>query len=67
MQIVERNTARIKVSNGCVAREGNVFSPCGHLWMTNNHTMMTDGDLQVSLSVMPHVQGASPNVTFKLR
>jgi hypothetical protein len=66
MSIVERNIARIKVSNGVIAREGNVFSPCGHLWMTNNHTLMTGSDLTVSLSVMPHIQGASPNVTFKL-
>nr|ULF99986.1 MAG: hypothetical protein 1 [Marnaviridae sp.] len=67
MRIVERNTARIRVSNGERVREGNVFSPCGHLWVTNNHTLFTDGDLEVTLSVVPHVQGASPNVTMKLR
>nr|ULG00046.1 MAG: hypothetical protein 1 [Locarnavirus sp.] len=67
MQIVDRNTARIKVSNGIRAREGNTFSPCGHLWMTNNHTIFTEGDLEVTLSVTPHIQGASSNVTFKLR
>lgn len=67
MKIVEKNTARIKVSNGVMAREGNVFSPCGHLWMTNNHTLFGEGDLEVTLSVVPHMQGASSNVTFKLR
>ncbi len=67
MKIVERNTARIKVTNGIMAREGNVFSPCGHLWMTNNHTLFKDDDLEVSLSVVPHVQGASSNVVFKLK
>lgn len=67
MKIVERNTARVKVSNGVMAREGNVFSPCGHLWMTNNHTLFEDDDLEVTLSVVPHMQGASSNVTFKLR
>lgn len=66
-KVIERNTARIKVSNGVKAREGNTFSPCGHLWMTNNHTLFDEGDLEVTLSVMPHVQGASSNVTFKLR
>jgi len=66
-KVVERNTARIKVSNGIMAREGNTFSPCGHLWMTNNHTLFAEGDLEVTLSVVPHMQGASTNVTFKLR
>lgn len=66
-KVVERNTARIKVSNGIRAREGNTFSPCGHLWMTNNHTLFAEGDLEVTLSVMPHVQGASTNVVFVLR
>nr|AWK77875.1 nonstructural polyprotein [Robinvale bee virus 8] len=65
--VVERNTARVKVSNGIMAREGNAFSPCGHLWMTNNHTLFDEGDLEITLSVMPHVQGASTNVVFKLR
>lgn len=67
IKVVERNTARVKVSNGIKAREGNTFSPCGHLWMTNNHTLFSEGDLEVTLSVMPHVQGASTNVVFKLR
>lgn len=67
MQVVERNTARIKISDGVRAREGNAFSPCGHLWMTNNHSIMEQGELTVTLSVVPHVQGASPNVTFTLR
>lgn len=67
VKVVERNTARIKVSNGVKAREGNAFSPCGHLWLTNNHTFFADDELEVTLSVMPHVQGASSNVTFKLR
>jgi hypothetical protein len=67
MRVVERNVARIRASDGIKVREGNVFSPCGHLWVTNNHTLSTTGDLEVTLSVMPHVQGASPNVTMKLR
>lgn len=67
VKIIERNTARIKVSNGVMAREGNTFSPCGHLWMTNNHTLFAEGDLSVTLSIMPEVQGSSPNVTIKLR
>lgn len=67
MKVVERNTARIRVSNGIKVREGNVFSPCGHLWMTNNHTLFTEDTLEVTLSVVPHTQGASPNVTFQLR
>jgi len=66
-QVVERNTARVKVSNGVRAREGNTFSPCGHLWLTNNHTLFEEGELEITLSVMPHVQGASTNVVFKLR
>jgi len=66
-KVIERNTARIKVSDGVRAREGNTFSPCGHLWMTNNHTMFTEGDLEITLSVVPHMQGASSNVVFKLR
>jgi len=66
MKIVERNVARIKVSDGLRAREGNVFSPCGHLWMTNNHTLLNSGDLEVTLSVTPHTQGASSNVTMRL-
>lgn len=67
VKVVERNTARIKVTNGIRAREGNTFSPCGHLWMTNNHTLFDEGDLEITLSVMPHVQGASTNVVFILR
>jgi hypothetical protein len=66
-KVVERNTARLKASNGVRAREGNTFSPCGHLWMTNNHILFDEGDLEITLSVMPHVQGASSNVVFKLR
>lgn len=66
-KVIERNVARIKVSNGERVREGNTFSPCGHLWMTNNHTLFDEGDLEITLSVMPHVQGASSNVVFKLR
>jgi hypothetical protein len=66
-KVIERNTARIKVSNGVMAREGNAFSPCGHLWMTNSHTFFAQDDLEVTLSVVPHVQVASANVTFKLR
>jgi len=67
MQIIERNTARVKVSNGIRAREGNAFSPCGRLWMMNNHTLFEEGTLEITLSVMPHTQGASPNLTFILR
>lgn len=71
LKVVERNTARIK----CVGSqfwlkkctEANAFSPGGHLWMTNNHVLDTDGDLNVTLSVTPHIQGASATVTFKLR
>lgn len=66
-KVVERNTARVKVTNGVKAREGNAFSPCGHLWMTNNHTLFEIGDLEITLSVTPHTQGASSNVVFKLR
>lgn len=66
-KVIERNTARIKVSDGIRAREGNTFSPCGHLWMTNNHTLFSEGDLEITMSVVPHMQGASSNVVFKLR
>nr|ULG00025.1 MAG: hypothetical protein 1 [Marnaviridae sp.] len=66
-KVVERNTARLIASNGVRVREGNTFSPCGHLWMTNNHILFEGGDLQLTMSVMPHVQGASTNVSFKLR
>jgi len=67
LKIVERNSSRIKASNGIKAREGNAFSPGGHLWVVNNHTLFGDDEYEITLSVMPHLQGASPNVTFKLR
>lgn len=67
LKVVERNSARVKASDGVRAREGNAFSPGGHLWVVNNHTLFGETDLEITLSVMPHVQGASSNVTFKLR
>nr|ULF99996.1 MAG: hypothetical protein 1 [Marnaviridae sp.] len=67
LKIVERNSARIKASDGVRAKEGNAFSPGGHLWVVNNHTLVGDNDYEVTLSIFPHIQGASPNVTFKLR
>lgn len=67
MQIVQRNVARIKVSNGVKAREGNAFCVGGHLWVTNNHTFYPDGDLSVSMEITSATDGLTPNVTMKIR
>nr|ULG00058.1 MAG: hypothetical protein 1 [Locarnavirus sp.] len=64
--IVLRNTARIRCSNGVSVLESNAFSPCGHLWVTNNHTLYSEGDLKITLLVQCEV-GANPNVTMTLR
>lgn len=65
--LIRRNVARIKVSNGDRAREGNALCVGGHLWVTNNHTFFSGGDLEVTLATQPDVVGISPNVTFKVR
>ncbi len=65
--LICKNVARIKVSNGVRAREGNAFCVGGHLWMTNNHTVHASGDLEVSLAVTPDFPGVSQNVTVKMR
>lgn len=67
MQIVNRNVARIKVSNGVKAREGNALCVGGHLWVTNNHTFYPEGDLQVSMEIVSTTVGLTPNVTMKVR
>lgn len=67
VQIVHRNVARIKVSNGVKAREGNALCVGGHLWVTNNHTFYTEGDLNVTVEVESMTQGLTPNVTMKVR
>jgi len=67
MQLVQRNMARIKVSNGEKIREGNALCVGGHLWVTNNHTFYMDGDLKVSLLIEGTPMGATPNVTFVIR
>lgn len=67
MQLVHRNVARIKVSNGVKAREGNAFCVGGHLWVTNNHTFYTEGDVTVTIEVENCTAGLTPNVTLKVR
>lgn len=67
MQIVHNNVARIKVSNGEKAREGNALCVGGHLWVTNNHTFFPEGDLTISLMIEGTKMGASPNVEMKIR
>lgn len=66
-ELVRRNVARLKVSNGERAREGNAFCLGGHLWVSNSHTFFSEGDLEVTLATQPDVVGISPNVTFKMR
>ena len=66
-KIISKNVARITVSNGVLAREGNAFCVGGHLWVTSNHTMFDEGELQVTLATQVLKKGASPNVTMKLR
>lgn len=65
--IIHRNVARITVSNGVLAREGNAFCVGGHLWVTSNHTMFGEGDLKVTLCTETRKPGATPNVTMILR
>jgi len=65
--IIHRNVARITVSNGVLAREGNAFCVGGHLWVTSNHTMFGEGDLSVTLCTETRKPGATPNVTMILR
>jgi len=67
IQIVHNNVARIKVSNGVRAREGNAFCVGGHLWVTNNHTFFLEEELTVTLEVEGTKMGASQNVSMKLR
>ncbi len=67
VQLVRRNVARIKVSNGLKVREGNALCVGGHLWVANNHFFYTEGDLTVTLLVEVPMGGVSQNVTFKVR